>query len=64
MNKPISVAIDELRENLTNVINTCGLHISIVDTVVAQIYGEVHHKEREIFESEKAKYIEEIKKES
>lgn len=41
MNKPISVAIKETRQEICNVINASGLPISVIELIVSDVYGEV-----------------------
>ena len=41
MNKPMSVAIKETRQEICNVINASGLPISVIELIVSDVYGEV-----------------------
>lgn len=42
MDKPVSIIIDELNNNFLEVLNTSGVHISIVEIVLKNLYEDVH----------------------
>jgi hypothetical protein len=64
MDKPISMLVEELTQNLANVINCSGLHISIIKPIMGQLYSEICMKEKDVYENDKKQYIKENKKES
>ena len=64
MEMPLSMVIENLKQNLANEINSAGLHISIVEAILGELYSEVRLKAKEVYDKDKAKFIEENKKES
>lgn len=42
MNKPLTVQIEETKQNLVNVINNSGLHPYILDNILKGLYDEMH----------------------
>ena len=54
--KPISLVIGEFRENLAKTINESGLHISLIEMVVKEIYLEVCNQAEVISIREKNEY--------
>lgn len=41
MNKPVSLIIEETKKSLADTINTCGLHISVIEMIMKELYSEV-----------------------
>ena len=41
MNKPVSLLIEETKKSLAATINTCGLHISVIEMIMKELYLEV-----------------------
>lgn len=39
--KPLSVYIQETKQNLINAINNCGLHVTLIEMIMKDIYSEV-----------------------
>ena len=42
MNKPLSVTIEEFKQNLANDVQKCELPIVIVDLILKNLYDEIH----------------------
>lgn len=40
--KPITMVIEETKNNLVNVINQSGLHPFILDSIMKELYNEIH----------------------
>lgn len=56
MDKPISLVMEEFKQNMINTINKSGLHVSIIDTLLAQIYNEVHNTALQVAQREQSEY--------
>lgn len=54
--KPVSLIIEEFKDNLATVINESGLHMSLIDMIVKEIYFEVHNQAELISAREKLEY--------
>ena len=55
-NKPLSIAIQEARNDIANAINKQTLHSSIMRMIIKEIYDEVCVLDNQIIASEKEKY--------
>lgn len=55
-NKPLSIAIQEARNDIANAINKQTLHSSIMRMIIKEIYDEVCILDNQIIASEKEKY--------
>lgn len=42
MDKPLTLQIEEFRNTMINTINNSNMHLYIVDTVLKDLYSEVH----------------------
>lgn len=42
MDKPLSLRIEETKQSLVNVINTSQLHPYILDSILKDLYNEIH----------------------
>ena len=59
MNKPFSLIINETKQELVDVINQSGLHPSIIEMIIKDIYWEVHRLNIETTTKEKEHYLQE-----
>lgn len=64
MEIPCSVLINETKNNIVNVINTSGLHLSILQYLIKDIYVEVNNAANELANKEKATYEASLTKEN
>ena len=56
MNKPLSVAYEEFKQNLAGLINDSGLPAFMFESVLQGITGEVRAIAQRQYEAEKAQY--------
>jgi len=56
MDKPISIAIEELRQNIINSINTSNLPPSVVEMIVKDVYVEVNNLKSQEYNKAVEKY--------
>lgn len=56
MDKPLSLRIEEVKKELVNVINSSQLHSYILDTIIKDIYQEVHLMYQKQVEQERKEY--------
>lgn len=61
MDKPISVAIEEFEQNLIQIINNSGLHISIAALVVDKVNSKMQTTATQILQQEAAEYTQTTK---
>lgn len=61
MDKPLSLRIEEVKKELVNVINSSQLHSYILDTIIKDIYQEVHLMYQKQLEQEQKEYEEKLK---
>lgn len=59
MNKPFSIIVEETKQELVSVINQSGLHPSIIEMIVKDIYWEVNRLNIETTTKEKERYLQE-----
>ena len=59
--KPITVARQEFIDTISNDINTCGLPLFVVETILKDIYLEVKALSQRQYETEKAAYEQKLK---
>lgn len=59
MNKPFSIIVEETKQKLVDIINQSGLHPSIVEMIVKDIYWEVNRLSIETTTREKEYYLQE-----
>ena len=52
MNRPISIAIKETRQEICDVINASGLPISVIELIMSDVYGEVQLVSRKQYEQD------------
>lgn len=62
MNKPLTIKIEDTKNALVQIINESNLHPYILDSIVGNIYNEVHMVYMQQMQQEKKEYEE--KKES
>lgn len=58
MDKPISVQINEAKQNIVDCINEQHLHVSILEPIVKEIYEQVHMLAQQQYEVEKKQWEE------
>ena len=58
MDKPISVQINEAKQNIVDCINEQHLHASILEPIVKEIYEQVHMLAQQQYEVEKKQWEE------
>jgi len=58
MDKPISVQINEAKENIVNVINEQHLHPTILEPIIKEIYLSIQQAAIQVYEKEKKEYEE------
>ena len=56
MDKPLTIAIDELRQGIAEAINSCQLHAFIIDRVVQEISAEIHQQAEMQSQRERMEY--------
>lgn len=56
MDKPLTLCIEDVKNELVNVINNSNLHPFILDTIVGNIYNEVHMAYIQQCQNEKKEY--------
>lgn len=56
MNKPLSVAYEEFKQNLTSLVNDSGLPAFMLESVLQGITGEVRAIAQRQYKTEKAQY--------
>lgn len=61
MDKPLSIAIEEIKQSLVTTINESGLHPYILDSIIGNIYNEVHMVYMQQMQKEKKEYEEKLK---
>lgn len=59
MDKPVSMIIEETKKSLTDTINACRLHPSIIEMIVKDIYLEVCQFNAVNAAKEKERYMQE-----
>lgn len=63
MDKPITIQIEETRQTIIDAINTSKLHPFILDTILKDIYNEVHLLFLSQTERDKKEYVKSQKNE-
>lgn len=58
MDKPISVQINEAKQNIVDCINEQHLHVSILEPIMKEIYEQVHMLAQQQYEVEKKQWEE------
>ena len=56
MNKPVSILVEELKQNLIQVINNSGLHISIASLVYDQVGLGLRETSAQVLKQEAVEY--------
>ena len=56
MEKSLTIRIEELKHNIANLINTSNLHPYILDSIIKQMYEEIHSVYMQDINQEFAKY--------
>ena len=64
MNKPISMIKEEFESKLIEVVNSCELPACIIEAIIKSVYLEVKDLSKKSAEIERAKYNEEIAKQT
>lgn len=64
MEKPISMIIEETRKELINTINACGLHPSIMEMILKEIYQTYVEVKNNIEKQEMEKYLQNVETEN
>lgn len=58
MDKPITLSIEDFKQELSKVINNSQLHIFIIDSILKDIYNEIHMIYQNQIERDKKMYEE------
>lgn len=61
VNKPITVAANDLLNDFVNLINGSGLPYFVIEHILKDCYNAVHDASQKQIESDKAKYEAELK---
>ena len=61
MEKPLSIQIEEFRSKLISIINDTKLHPYILDSVVADVYNNVHIQYQQLLQKEITDYNNSVK---
>lgn len=61
MNKPLTMAINEVKEGFAEICNKSGLPISILDLIVQGLYSEIHSLAINQAKEEEEIYMESIR---
>lgn len=56
MEKPITLIIDQTKNNLTKILNEAGLPPFILETILKDLYLETNNISKQIAERDKAEY--------
>lgn len=56
MNKPLTLHIEDVKNELVKVINNSNLHPFILDAIVGNIYNEVHMMYMQQMQQERKEY--------
>ncbi|MBQ2396103.1 MAG: hypothetical protein II304_03545 [Bacteroidales bacterium] len=64
MKKPVSMVIEDFKQNIINSINSSGLHISVVDLILGQVYNDIHYTATQVAKKEKDEYSKNEEKEN
>lgn len=56
MDKPLSIRIKELRQDICDLINNSGLPISVIELIVSDVYGEVQTVSHKFYEHDLAEF--------
>ena len=64
MNKPISMIKEEFENKLIEAVNSCELPACIIEAIIKSVYLEVKDLSKKSAEIERAKYNEEIAKQT
>lgn len=59
--KPISIVLDDFKIAISNVITRSGLHPSIIEPILCNIYSEIHELAQRQLEIEREEYEKQIK---
>lgn len=55
-NKPVSIVLDEFKTSISNVITRSGLHPSIIEPILCNIYNEIYELAQKQLEIEREEY--------
>lgn len=61
MDKPITIVIEETKNKLAEVINTCGLPPFIIEPILSEFLKETQFAVRKQYELDKAQYEQSLK---
>lgn len=64
MNKPYSVLVKEFNENVAELINNSGLHISIIKNELGKLYRDVERISEQVTKQEIEDYENSLKKDT
>lgn len=64
MDKPITISIEEFKQQISDVINNSGLHPFILDSILRDISNEIHMLYQNQIARDRKNYEESIKNES
>ena len=56
MNKPFSLVYEEFKQKLADLINNCGLPVSVIETVLQNYLSGVSNIARNQYQSDKIQY--------
>lgn len=60
-NKPVSIILDEFRNDIANIVNNSGLHPCIIEPVFKDLYNEINILAKKQLELDKEQYEEKLK---
>lgn len=61
MDKPISVQIEEARQNIVECINAQNMNVTILDMIIKDLYMEIHSLAQQQYEKDKQAYETDLK---
>lgn len=54
--KPVSLVIEDTRTEIAKVISESGLHISVIDMIVKELYIEIRSQAEKVLQAEMEEY--------
>lgn len=62
MNKPLSVAVEDLKQSLIKTINEANLHIALIKPIIEELKRLVDQEYKKVYEQELSLYLKEVNK--
>lgn len=56
MNKPFSIICEEFKQELANLINNSGLHISVIELILQNYLNEIDNIAKNQYKNDKVQY--------